>query len=84
MKAIPGDVELFSVGAKVGPNVDLSAREGEFLAIFLEQEGRNVQGIVVPVDSPAKRDGYDLLFVACSEGCADKLKDAVGREIRDG
>ena len=83
-KAIPDDVELFSVGAKAKPGVDLTEREGAILDIFLEREGRSVKAVVVTHDSPAKREGYDLLFVACSEGCAKELKDKVGWEIGAG
>ena len=83
-KAIPDDVELFSVGAKAKPGVDLTRREGELLDIFLEKEGRSVKAVVVTLDSPAKMEGYDLLFVACSEGCAKELKDKVGWEIGAG
>ena len=80
-KAIPDDVELFSVGAKARPGVDLTSHEGAHLDIFLEAAGRAVRAIVVTGDSPAKREGYDLLFVACSQRCASELKEGVGREI---
>ena len=83
-KAIPDDVELFTVGAKARLGIDLSEREGETLDIYLEGEGRGVKAVVVINDSPAKREGYDLLFVACSERCADELKSSVGQEIEVG
>ena len=83
-KAIPDDVELFSVAAKAKPGVDLTGHEGALLDVFPGREGRRLKGVVVTHDSPAKREGYDLLFVACSEGCAKELKDTVGREVGAG
>ena len=80
-ETIPDDVELFSVGAKAAPGVDLTGHEGAHLDIFLEAGGRAVRAIVVTGDSPAKRDGYDLLFVACGQRCASELRESIGREI---
>jgi hypothetical protein len=83
-KAIPEGVEVFTVGARAKPGVDLSAHEGALLAVFLEGEGRGVKAVVVTNDSPAKREGYDLLFVACSESCAEELRGRIGRELEVG
>jgi hypothetical protein len=83
-KAIPEGEELFTVGARAKPGVDLSAHEGTLLAVSLEGEGRGVKAVVVTNDSPAKREGYDLLFVACSESCAEELRGRIGRELEVG
>lgn len=66
-------MELFGIGAKAKPEVDLTGLEGKLIDIFLARKERNVQVIVVTNDSPAKREGRDLLFAAWSESCAEAL-----------
>jgi hypothetical protein len=78
---IPEDMELFGIGAKARPDIDIMELEGKVIDIFLTRSDRNVQALVVTKDSPAKREGKDLLFVACCESCAEALRQAVGREI---
>jgi hypothetical protein len=81
-KAIPDDAELFSIGARARPGVELTTHEGKYLDISLEKEGRVVRAIVAADDSPAKAEGYDLLFVTCGERCADELTEKVEGERR--
>jgi hypothetical protein len=45
------------------------------------RKDRNVQAMVVAEDSPAKRDGKDLLFVTCGESCAEALRQSLDREM---
>ena len=75
------DTELFGIGAKAHSDINISEMEGKVIDIFLTRRNRNVQALVVTKDSPAKREGKDLLFVACSESCAAALEQGVGREI---
>ena len=37
--------------------------------------------MVVPSDSQAKRDGYDLAFVACRRECANALRAMLQQEL---
>jgi hypothetical protein len=78
---IPDDTELFGIGAKAWPDIDLTGKEGTVIDLVLERRDRNVQALVVAEDSQAKKDGKDLLFVACGESCAEALKQAVEAEI---
>jgi hypothetical protein len=78
---IPDDTELFGIGAKARPGIDITEQEGKVIDIFLTRRDRNVQALVVTNDSPAKKEGKDLLFVVCSESCAEALRQGVGREI---
>jgi len=75
------DEECFAVGAKASAEMDLQALEGKPVDFFLARRDRNVRGIVVTNDSPAKREGKDIVFVTCSESCSEALKQAVDREI---
>lgn len=78
---IPDDTELFGIGAKARPDIDITEQEGRMIDIFLTRRDRNVQALVVTNDSPAKKEGKDLLFVVCRESCAEALRQGVGREI---
>ncbi len=78
---IPEDTELFGIGAKARPDIDLSESTGKVIDVFLTRRDRNVQALVVTEESPAKKEGKDLLFVVCGESCAEALRQAVGREI---
>lgn len=78
---IADDTELFGIGAKARPDIDITEMEGEVIDIFLARRDRNVQALVVTKDSPAKKQGKDLLFVACGESCAEALRQGVGAEL---
>lgn len=78
---IADDTELIGIGAKARPDIDITELEGKVIDIFLTRRDRNVQALVVAKDSAAKREGKDLLFVACSESCAEALRQGVGREV---
>jgi|SRR5262249_32967780 len=78
---IPEDTELFGIGAKARDDIDITGLRGKMIDVYLAQRDRNVQALVVTEDSPAKREGKDLLFVTCSESCSEALRQAVGKEI---
>jgi len=80
-KEVPEDVEVFGFGTKARPGVDLSEQEGTVIQLPLALEGKTVPAIVVTSDSEAKRQGYDLAFLACSQECAQSLREALQREI---
>ena len=78
---IPEDTELFGFGAKARADIDITDFEGKVIDVFLSRRDRTVQALVVTKDSPAKKEGKDLLFVACSESCSEALRQGVGKEI---
>lgn len=78
-KPIPEGSEVFSLGAKARPGVDLE-REGNVLELTLDAT-RKALAIIPTQDSQAKKEGWDLLFTICSEECARTLKEAVQRQI---
>ena len=78
---IPEETELFGVSGKARDDFDISGLEGKLIDVFLTRRDRTVQALVVTKDSPAKKEGKDLLFVACSESCAEALRHNVGKEI---
>ena len=74
---IPEDVEVFTIGAKGKPGMDLSEAEGMIIPLSLIQANRTVLALVPTKDSPATRDGHDLIFMVCNQSCAQALSNAL-------
>ena len=56
--------------------------EGEFVPFKLAKSGRTITGFCfVTPDSPAQREGIDVIFATCSQECALALKAAIQEEI---
>jgi hypothetical protein len=78
---ISDDIEVFSAGAKLKPNVDLSEYESHCIQIGLISEEKPIYMMVTAQGSEAKRDGKDCMFLFCSEECGKKLKNVLEKEI---
>ncbi len=81
---IPEDTELFGIGAKARDDIDITESRGKVIDVYLVHRDRNVKVLVVTEDSPAQREGKDLLFVTCSESCSEALRQAVEKEFELG
>ena len=80
-KQISDDIEVFGLGAKLKPNVDLSEYENHCIEIDLVSEEKPVYMMISAQGSQAKSEGKDCMFLVCSEGCGKKLKDVLEEEI---
>lgn len=76
---IPEDSEVFALGAKVRPGVELE-HEGNVITLALTAMHR-AYAIVPAEDSEAKRAGWDLIFTVCSKECGRKLRQSVQGQI---
>jgi hypothetical protein len=72
--------DVFGFGAKASHGVDLSGKEGEFVSLKLALRDKVVFALVPPDASAPKADGYDMVFITCSEDCAQSLKEALELE----
>ena len=77
---ISDGVEVFGVGAKIRPGVDLSDYEGEAIQLMIVSEDRFVPMMLTLEGSEAKNDGNDIMFLVCSETCGKQLKSALERD----
>lgn len=79
---IPEGAEVFGTGARIREGIDLchgsGAREGFLMEVTIS--GKRVPTIVTGLDSEAKKQGNDLMFMTCSLPCAEELKSALERE----
>jgi hypothetical protein len=79
-KDIQENDEVFGFGAKASHGIDLSDKEGQFVSLNLALLDKTVFALVPSISSTAKTGGYDLVFITCSEDCAQSLKDALELE----
>ena len=77
---IPADFEVFTIGARGKPEIDLSEAEGTIIPVSLIQANRTVLALVPTKGSPAARDGHDLIFMVCSQSCAQALSNALEKD----
>jgi hypothetical protein len=78
------DQEVFGTGAKARPDVDLRHFEGQVIAVQMVTMSRQVLVAVAGPDSEAKKSGYDIFFMTCSEECGRALKQAFDNEVELG
>lgn len=77
---IPEASEIFSVNARFGPEINLAEFAGEIWPFTLTHSDKTVSAIVTAPDSPAKKAGYDLFFIVCSEFCGLMLRHELEKE----
>jgi len=79
-KSIPKNKEIFNLGIKSKPEVDLSKYEGKVMPIKIISLNKTIFAIVPMDDSDSKRGGNDVLFVVCSRECGYELKTVLEEE----
>ena len=77
---ITSDEDTYGFGAKADPNIDLHDKEGEFVSLNLALIEKTVFALVPPSQSDPRTDGFDFIFLTCSEDCAQSLKEALELE----
>jgi hypothetical protein len=80
-RKIPPDVPVFGGTGKSRPDVDLTAQAGSVLPLHLVSADKTVLIAVAGLDSEARREGADLVYMTCSEDCARNLNAAFARDI---
>ena len=72
--------EVFGFGARASPAISLEDKEGQFVSLDLALEDKTIFALVPAPESPARQAGYDLMFITCSQSCAEELKNALELE----
>jgi hypothetical protein len=83
-REIPPDTEVFGGGGKARPDFDLRPHAGKVMPVDFVTLDKTVLVAVTAADSQARREGNDLMYMACSEDCARSLKAAFDAEIEFG
>jgi hypothetical protein len=83
-KHIPANTEVFGGGGKARPGLDLSEQAGQIMAVHMTTLNRTVLVAVAGLDSEARREGYDFVYMTCSAECGEQLRAAFQVEIERG
>ena len=78
---IHDEMEVFGFGAKLRPDIDLSAYEGHCIEVGLVSNEKSVYTMITAEGSEARNDGKDCMFLVCSEECGQNLKSVLEKEI---
>jgi hypothetical protein len=65
------------------PKLDTSKKAGELFPIIISALNKTVWAIIPTLDSDARKDGKDYIFVTCSENCKKQLKELLIKELTD-
>lgn len=77
---ISEDEDIFGFGAKASQEIVLEGNEGEFVSLNLALLDKTVFALVPEKNDDTNAAGYDLLFITCSEDCAQSLKGELDLE----
>jgi len=80
LNPIPEGEELFAFGVKASEAINLTEKEGEFVSLKLALKDKTIVAIVTTHNSRVKEQGFDMIFLTCSQACAEDLKDALEME----
>ena len=77
-----GDGERISINSRFLDQRDYRKNAGKVVTFELQSIGRSIVALVVKRNSPAKRQGKDVMFVVCSDRCGDELSAAMNRDMK--
>jgi hypothetical protein len=79
-KVISEDSEAFGLGAKIRSAINVKDKEGTIIPLTLIRANKTIPAMVTTSNSEAKREGHDIMFIACSNDCAKLLKKTLQKE----
>jgi hypothetical protein len=77
---IDKDQDYFGFGAKASPDIKLRDKTGQFVSLHLSLQDKTIFALVPDKSLVDGLGGHDLLFITCSEYCANNLKEALDLE----
>jgi hypothetical protein len=73
--------ERIGIKARFRDKKDYRKHEGRIVSFELAGAGRTVVAYVVTRESPAKKEGKEVLFQVCSDRCGLELTSAMSKEM---
>jgi hypothetical protein len=77
-----GDGERISINRKFLDPRDYRKNAGKVVEFYLQSIGRSITAWVVTRDSPAKKQGKEIMFQVCSDRCRDELSAAMKEDMK--
>ncbi|MEW6554429.1 MAG: hypothetical protein AB1384_09105 [Actinomycetota bacterium] len=78
-KVRPG-AEVYGLGVKLRKGLEYPGAIGRSMTVELPVQGRELECMVTADGSQARQEGWDLIFMVCSEGCGAALKALLEEE----
>ncbi len=79
-KKIRSGAEVYGLGVKLKEGLEYPGAVGRTMAVKLPVGGKEFECMVTADGSQAKLEGWDLIFVVCSEKCGAELKSILEEE----
>jgi len=73
--------ERFSINTKFRDPKDYRKNAGKIVEFYVPSVYRSIMAFAVTRDSEAKKQGYEIMFVICSERCREELSAALREDI---
>ena len=73
-------VEVYGLGAQLKDELEYPGSVGRSMAVELPIQGRELECMVTADGSQARLEGWDLIFMVCSEECGAGLKALLEKE----
>lgn len=81
-KKVPSGAEVYGLGARLKEEFKYREAVGRATAVRLSAGGRELECMVTADGSQAKLEGWDLIFMVCSESCGTELKRILEEDQR--
>ncbi|MBN2027635.1 MAG: hypothetical protein JW854_12835 [Actinobacteria bacterium] len=79
-KKMRSGAEVYGLGVKLKQGFEYPGAVGRTMAVHLPVQGREVECMVTADGSQARLEGWDLIFMVCSEKCGAELKSLLEKE----
>src|SRR5437773_8639898 len=73
--------ERISINSSFQNPKDYRKHAGKVVTFELQSIGRSIVALVVTRDSPAKKQGKDIMFIVCSDRCGDELSAEMNKDF---
>ncbi len=72
--------DVYSLGVKLKPGLEYPGAVGRTMNVHLPIQGREIECMVTADGSQARLEGWDLIFMVCSEECGTGLEALLAKE----
>ncbi len=72
--------EVYGLGVRLRAELEYRGAVGRRTAVQLLLGGREIECMVTADGSQARNEGWDLIFMVCSEKCGKELKKLLEKE----
>ena len=79
-KKIRSGAEVFGLGVKLKEGLEYPGGIGRRTTVHLPVQGRELECMATADGSQAKMEGWDIIFMVCSESCGESLKGLLEEE----